>query len=700
MRGYNIAVPGIVGFVDWVVNDVPDSAAALIPSPYLASNIINITINKVVTSKVDNFIKNGDPSFVSEAYNNPQDGYLLHLNSYDWLNPDGPVSLPPMGQPVGVAVVRGTASSSSPFTPLPYASMFWEESSSAWHFADIMNDGSIGMPLPVNVGDLSVSGGLNIENYLSVGSLSSTTGIIRIPNATDIAARNQEDTEDLNLIGTDVIDRIRYGYNTLNGGHVFYTGSGNAFDFQIGNLSQFNISKGSSGPVITQYHSTATSFTGNTFTVQAQGVSGASSTGGDLTLSSGYGTVGNGKVNIGIGSDYDGGTTNILSIYPDSLTFNAAVSNPVINQANSADGYGFSLTIQAQNAVSFGGNLLLSSGSGTTTGSVIIETGGVPQILVTPTTTVIGSGINYNTIIAGNLMVDGYTTTVESTTVDIVGRVIHANFSTGIMPPIYPPPFPTDLDGYVTGLSIHRGSSTGAVPRDSAGLFYTELSDVYVDGYWKLATLAQDNDLLPASIGLVETIPLMAAALIATADPNQELFSGTIPTVGGLRTLNNTVAVASRTADTNHDLLLLGTDGYNDVYYGNDNYTNSHTFYVLGTAQASMVHNKFVLNQGFRRHVTNHGSTQDGASYTIQASDDYIALTTLTGVFSFLLPLSPITGDTYQIKDVNGLGTSHVVTINGNGNNIDGSATINTGYTNTNYFHIILTFTGSEWSIS
>lgn len=48
MRGYNTTAPGAVGYVDWVVNNEPDTNATFIPSPFVSGNISKITVNKVI----------------------------------------------------------------------------------------------------------------------------------------------------------------------------------------------------------------------------------------------------------------------------------------------------------------------------------------------------------------------------------------------------------------------------------------------------------------------------------------------------------------------------------------------------------------------------------------------------------------------------------------------------------------------------
>src|SRR3990167_5012788 len=90
--------------------------------------------------------------------------------------------------------------------------------------------------------------------------------------------------------------------------------------------------------------------------------------------------------------------------------------------------------------------------------SVGITTGGTVRLTID----------NTNTTIAGNLIVQGTTTTVNSTVVDIADRVVHYNNSTGV----------TAVPALAAGFSIHRGATAGPVDRDHAGIFWTNDSDV------------------------------------------------------------------------------------------------------------------------------------------------------------------------------------------------------------------------------
>jgi len=62
-------------------------------------------------------------------------------------------------------------------------------------------------------------------------------------------------------------------------------------------------------------------------------------------------------------------------------------------------------------------------------------------------------------------------------------------------------------------------------------------------------------------------------------------------------------------------------------------------------------------------------------------------------MITFTLPAAPATGQAYKIKD-NGNGLTNNITIDGNGNNIDGASTATI---NTNYGAFEIVFDGTEW---
>lgn len=191
-------------YVDWVVNDQPDSTGAFAP----VGGLTNITVNRIVTSKVGNFLNpDAEPSFIAPNYTNPVDPYFLHLNSFDWLHPSPPTAtFPAAPEPIGIAVVRGVTSG----TLNPYATLFWEEGLQEWRFRYINADGSIGAGEAVDMGALSLDGPLNIQDgYIAVSETTdvldppASTGIIRIPNNQYIKSQNSDHDQDVILIGAD-----------------------------------------------------------------------------------------------------------------------------------------------------------------------------------------------------------------------------------------------------------------------------------------------------------------------------------------------------------------------------------------------------------------------------------------------------------------------------------------------------------------
>lgn len=641
MRAYNTVTQL---YVDWVVNDQPDSTGTFAPGG--SANLTNITVNRVVTSKVGNFLNPAaEPTFISPNYTNPADAYLIHLNSYDWLNPSPPsltTSTPPPTQPIGLAVVRGTTNGT---TLRPYSSLFWDENTQQWIFAFVNANGTQGAAESVSMGITNVVGYLGVQDLVT--DPESSTGLIRIPDNQFIKSRNNGNTGDVFLIGADTSSRVQVGSTTdpvyvpgvsnylrvdgflsngdptlvsasgfirnpvtatiitakgsgpditllsnsanlitlgdaVNTGIVYNTSTGHEHYFEVNSVDGIHIGSNyvtfdtaDTNPLINQANTGGTN--GNTFTVQAQN---ATTNGGLLVLTSGAGTTA-GNINLQTGGVTreivtSTGMTQLTSTYAFGGTADAVnVANPTIKQDDlSITGTGQTLTVQAQNATgsaSVGGALHLTSGTGTTTaGNVQIQTGAVNQIIVSPTPIAPGStpASGGSVVIAGNLEVVGTTTTIDSTVVDIEGRVVHGNWtvSTVVRAPIVPA-------GDITGYTINRGSPTGTGPtsyRDSAGLIYTEITDIYTDGYWKHATVLQDNDTNAATTALVATMPVMGAAYFATPNPNNEVpaTKAQLPTTGGFRSLNNTTAVSSRNALTTQDLKLIGTDSSNHIQLG------------------------------------------------------------------------------------------------------------------------------------
>jgi hypothetical protein len=370
MRGYNTTAPGAVGYVNWIVNDIPDLTGIYIPAPYNSSNITNINVNKIITSKVDNFLK---PSQSLSAINNPgYDGYFFHLNSYDWLHSTPPG--PPINVPnylVGISVVRG---SNDGIIPRDFATLFWDENNLNWKFAyNINGDGyTIGTFLSVSMGDLFLDG------YLSLGTNYAQSGIIRLPNNTFIASRNFNNTNDVYLIGLDVDDRVKLG-SPLNS-EVYVPGDlrvdGYIRDGETPSISGFI--RNSNNTSMVTYRNYLDTLDLNAISSSLDILNVGDQYNSYIMYDSGYGHI------------FDQQNNNILTIQKNGdinqIEYAVTATFPTITQYSATIGNGQDLKIKSQSTndvASYGGSIIISSGNGTISdGYVDLRVGEVPKIRI------------------------------------------------------------------------------------------------------------------------------------------------------------------------------------------------------------------------------------------------------------------------------------------------------------------------------
>jgi hypothetical protein len=353
-----------------------------------------------------------------------------------------------------------------------------------------------------------------------------------------------------------VLNTTQFTLTGSNGTGLAYTSGGtastnNVHAFQEGGVTQVEIGTSFirfpavvTAPFLTQTTATGSN-SGQNLTIQSQNAGLGGTNGGNLTLTTGTGAT-NGILNLVIGT-----TTRVTlndtteTHFHPTISFAANQPNPLINQISTTVAP-TTLTIAAQattQAATAGGVLNLTSGNGTSTsGNVNVQTGGTNQIIVSPTfitpgtTTSTGGSV----VIRGSLEVVGTTTTVDSTVVDIIGRVIHANWADPVASPNVAVP------SQVVGYSIHRGNSSG-VPRDAAAMIWTEGAlNSGADGYWRYVTypgdgIGTDNFVIGNSLNAVGT---MANDFTASTDPNPIL--GFLASTGSFRAANNVPTVVGR----------------------------------------------------------------------------------------------------------------------------------------------------------
>jgi len=415
-----------------------------------------------------------------------------------------------------------------------------------------------------------------------------------------------------------VLSPTQFTLTGSNGTGLAYTSGGtvttnNVHSFQVGGTTQVEIGapfvrfpSGITSPFIYQLPA-APSTSGQNLTIQSQNAGLGGSNGGNLTLTTGTGTT-NGIINL-----QTGGVTRItLSDTTEThihqiITFANTVANPIITQNTATAAAGTTLTVQAQAtslAASAGGNLALSSGAGTSqSGNVFIQTGGTTQIVVSPLTiapsdATFGPPTSGTVIIKGNLEVQGAMTTVESTVVDIIGRVIHANWADPIGSPNVARP--TQNVGY----SIHRGN-VGGQPRDGAAWIWTEGAlDGGADGYWRAVTIhgdgyGTDNFNITNSISAVG---VMGNDFVASSDPAPVL--GYIAASGSLRTANNVPVAVSR--DITATTTVTAASNLATLPQGTINVVSTAAFTTSGTL--------LVLSSTGVQTITYTGTT--GTSFT------------------------------------------------------------------------------------
>lgn len=653
MRAYKTTPTA--GYVDWVVNDQPDSTGVY--SGFNPDDLINITVNKVVQSKTDNWLQNDQGYIVA-------DGKFFHLNSFDQLHaanafPATPTVIPVPTGLVGIAVTRGGTTDSSGLL-LPgagtnfFSTLLWDEAAGRWKFIQNTNGDHVtqGAYQPVNTGTLTINGHISVDGYIEIGADPADSGIIRIPNNQFLTSESNPAGTDIPLIGADTSNRISIGTTTshqvfipgflrvgssapasgdgfirdggttpsqttgfirnsnntniitfrstaasdivalssnasnhvvlgdsVNSGIRYNTATGSLHQFQTNGVANEEIgsnfirfTSSVNAPILFQLDNTAASGVGQTLIIQSQNATGTTSTGGTLQLQSGSGTSFNGPIEFRTGGTVkmrihptDAETAspdndNSIHIFENRIRIDASQITPRYLQDDIVAATGQPFTIQAQNATSLGGELRLTSGTGLTAGNVVVQTGGVERLRVSPD----------QTTIFGNLLVLGDSTTVNSTVVELADRVIHVNSSAASYPTLTPVP------AQITGFSVDRGTIAGPAKRNYNGLFWFE-----PDGYWRFAVNTDGYQPGPEQ-ALTQTLPVIASTYLAQPDngtvPGVGVDVNTIPTVGGFRSLNNTVHSASRNAAGTQDLILTSTDAADKLIWGAATNNTGHIF--------------------------------------------------------------------------------------------------------------------------
>jgi hypothetical protein len=526
MRAYNTAAPGAVGYVDWIVNDQPDSTAKYAPPLYNSANFVNITVNRIVQSAVENFLK---PI-------NSTDGYFFHINSYDWIHPPTAPYLdavPPPPQITGLAAVRGYTSG---LIPRDHACLFWDETLSGWKFAyNISGDGTtVGASIPVFTGSLSIDG------YLAVGTDPAQSGIIRIPNHNPndsvIRGRNASNTADVDIVQIDGSNRVKLGSIT---NPVYVTQ-----ELLVGD----HITHGLSNVP-----------TAGTIRLQnGDSIYSIDTLGNNLNLIRNVGdtiyigdSINKGILNSVAATYYHSFLVNGVSFVElgDSFArFSIDANTPIIYQTTTTVGNGQILTIQAQNTTDvsgYGGKLILQSGSGSRNGDISFKTANQTKL----------------TIFSDNAI---YPTDNDS----IWLNAKSFRFDDALTSPII---LQDSTNGVTQNLTVRAQDTSGAVQGGGLVLSSGNGNSGTQPGFIQFEL----GGINRANIGI---------------DGHGPYFNiGTNPSQDGMiRVPNGIAAIMARNTTNSDDIYLIGSDGYNRVVIGSaaDNTIIMGNLEVVGTTTA------------------------------------------------------------------------------------------------------------------
>lgn len=134
--------------------------------------------------------------------------------------------------------------------------------------------------------------------------------------------------------------------------------------------------------------------------------------------------------------------------------------------------------------------------------------------------------------ITQNLVVNGTTTTINSTTVDIADRVVHVNHSTGANDPV---------PSAICGLAVHRGA-VASVDRDHSAIFWDE-----ANSRWNFALNTGGDD---STIGADQAMKMGALTVTSSITQSNGAVSLTANAASSFTTSSGALTFTSAAAAT------------------------------------------------------------------------------------------------------------------------------------------------------
>lgn len=240
----------------------------------------------------------------------------------------------------------------------------------------------------------------------------------------------------------------------------------------------------------------------------------------------------------------------------------------------------------------------------------------------------------------------------------------------------------------------------------TTGQFLASLSTVTLDFFRTDNNIYLGVDPINLTSFAVQNTAIGSFALSQLSDGDANTAIG----FSALASLQGAFVVGLNTAIGSGTLTNL-TQGNSNIAIG----VSSGSNYILGESENILIDNSGILGES---SIIRIGSTQTDCYLqgTLRTNAGRVVNTTIPGSYPYTVKLadyaifvdsssartilllgSPATGRVVKIKDATGSANANHITINGNGNTIDGSG-INT--ISTNYGSVELTYNGSQWSIT
>lgn len=414
------------------------------------------------------------------------------------------------------------------------------------------------------------------------------------------------------------------------------------------------------------------------------------------------------------------GTGNIVTTSAATIRFNNNVVAPTINQIDrnvgDAVSNGPTFIIQAQNATgttSVGGNLILKSGTGTSThGNIQLKHVGFNGTTITQNT--VFSFVTSSTSAPGVLLYGYLKYNVNSAWALATSHDSFANSLT------YFPVGDTNAPGWWTSIyadsfSYCAYAVSGAQAVEGAGIMW------YPRGYGM--TIVNNGtqyapytfpNLISAKSSQIRSGYRFTAdrvTLANTAAPNAyyekvitsdgydgnawvatTTYIGANPAAGFADTI---IPTSNNAGSRAFECLVGGTTGSSQPNW--DGYQTTGNTLVDGTVTwknvgASATYNMMNKIQGNTTPIT--------TTYTVLSTDELVLITNITAPFTISLPTNPTAKDYYTIKDGYGCSTNNI-TIDGyqggTGKLIDGANTI---LFNQDFSAVTVYYNGTQWNVT